>query len=91
MLIALDYDNTYTHDPLLWLAFIHTLRHRNHDVVVVTMRFESEGHDMDPRLTEQCNVIFTGRRAKHPFCAQLGVRPHVWIDDSPHFVHMDAL
>lgn len=90
MLIALDYDETYTNDPVLWLTFIESLRSRNHDVVVVTMRFESEGHDMDPRLKQLCHVIFTGRRAKHPFCAQLGVYPSVWIDDCPHFVHMDA-
>ena len=43
MKIALDYDDTYTQDPELWLRFVKDALERNHDVRVVTMRFPFEG------------------------------------------------
>ena len=90
MKIALDYDDTYTQDPELWLRFVKDALERNHDVRVVTMRFPFEGIGMDPRLLELVPVIFTERCAKKRVCFLQGFVVDVWIDDRPDFVLGDA-
>lgn len=42
MLIALDYDGTFTEDPTLWVSFIAMAQAHGHDVIGVTMRYEFE-------------------------------------------------
>ena len=75
MLIALDYDGTYTADPVLWDRFVEHARERGHEVKILTMRYESE--PIDTHL----DVVYTGRRAKY------GVIPaDIYIDDEPHFL-----
>jgi len=91
MLVALDYDGTYTKDPELWLLFIKLAQARGHEVVVATMRTFEETHDMDERLTDLINrVVPTDRMAKKPFLASYGMRPDIWIDDQPEFLLLDA-
>ena len=76
MLIALDYDGTYTADPELWKAFITKARERGHEVKIATMRFPTE-----PIPDIGCEVIYTSRKAK------FGCMPaQIWIDDMPHFL-----
>ena len=90
ILFALDYDDTYTRDPDLWLTFIELLRARGHDVVVATMRHESEKDDMDPRLTSQLMVHFTAGMGKKAVLASRSVRPCIWIDDRPDWIVGDS-
>ena len=81
MLIALDYDKTYTVDPRLWDRFIHDAKTNGHIVKIVTMRYP---HEM---ITDApCDVIYTSRQAKAKV-----FRADVWIDDSPHWVYQDAI
>lgn len=76
MLIALDYDGTYTADPVLWDAFIKKAKERGHEVKIATMRFPSE-----PVPDVGCEVVYTERKAKY------GCMPaDIWIDDRPHFL-----
>lgn len=83
MIIALDYDGTYTADPALWDAFIRNARARMHQVHIVTMRHESEA----VRLGEQVDRIhYTDRKAKRPFMQKLGMSVQIWIDDMPDFI-----
>ena len=91
MNISIDYDATYTRDPELFLQFIKLLRLRDHRVYCVTMRTPSEGLDMDPALLSSVHeVIFTSRKAKKEFCANLGLHIDVWVDDTPFFILKDA-
>lgn len=80
MIIALDYDGTYTADPALWDAFILAAKASGHTVLCVTMRHPSEAIEMP------CEVVYTSRKAKVPFTARAGIRVNVWIDDSPHWL-----
>ena len=84
MLIALDYDYTYTRDPAFWSAFITTAVQAGHNVVCVSMRFPHEPISMP------CEVIYTGRKAKKPYSLSIGLLVDVWIDDSPEFILADA-
>jgi len=83
--IALDYDNTYTRDPKLWDDFIASVKRRGHDILCVTMRHERE------RVEVPCEVVYTGRKAKKPYCDDRSINIDIWIDDNPCWILRDAL
>jgi hypothetical protein len=85
MRIGLDFDGTYTRDPLLWDRFIDAAKEHGHEVICVTMRYEDE-----PLVDFPCEVVYTGRKGKVGFMANQGRPIHVWIDDMPHLLMLDA-
>lgn len=96
MNIALDFDGTYTRDALAWNGFIGLMRGFGHKVYVVTMRYGpeyplNEAHEVIRMLGQKVDAIyFTGRKAKRSFMAKCCIDIHVWIDDQPEFVVIDA-
>lgn len=92
MLIALDYDGTYTTAPDLWLGFLESARSAGHQVWIVTMRDDFELEDVRRQLQGRVDrIVATCRCAKAPYLkAWHGVVPDIWIDDQPHFIHQDA-
>ena len=91
MLIALDYDGTYTADIELWDRFIAHSRANGHRVFVVTMRFPHEGDDISRRLVAKVDrIIYTSRGAKRRHLERLGHAVHVWIDNHPEHIIGDA-
>lgn len=91
MLLALDYDDTYTRDPLFWDRVIKLAEHHGHSVICATMRYPHEGADVEAALVGKVEkIVYTGRKAKHNAVYAAGFMPSVWIDDSPHFIHGDA-
>ncbi len=94
MLVALDYDETFTRDPSTWRQVISVLRAAGHKIVVVTLR-DTSRNEAEPVLLALHDhvdaVFFTSRRAKAEYMFdhhQLFV--HVWIDDNPLFILKDA-
>ena len=86
MIIALDYDGTYSRDPMLWDRFIRDCKASGHLIILATMRYENGIEDVElKRIFEPMEVrlIFTGRKAKESFLADLGIFPKIWIDDNP--------
>ncbi len=93
MNLSLDYDGTYTRDPIIWDAAIKVLRQAGHKVYVVTMRYDNEREGTPVRLALALHadaIYFTGRKAKQKFMHDHGIRIDVWIDDQPGFIFMDA-
>jgi hypothetical protein len=92
MNIALDYDGTFTSDRSLWLRFIGHAQNSGHTVYVVTMRFPSECEELDFQILRRagCLVEPTSRKAKRPHCEREGIDIHIWIDDYPQAVDLDA-
>lgn len=87
MLIALDYDDTFTRDPVAWKHAMTQLILAGHTVIGATMRYEREGFDLNESYRNICKTIyFTDRNPKRAFLADLGVFPDVWIDDTPEFI-----
>lgn len=82
MKIALDYDGTFTADPELWINFIDNAKKRGHQIFIVTMRYPNEtlSHEID------CEIIYTSRKAKIRFLADLGLTVNIWVDDMPHLL-----
>lgn len=87
MIIALDYDGTYTTDPVLWDAFIAAARARCHEVHIVTMRSDAEPVRLGAHVDR---VHYTDRKAKRRYMEARGLTVQVWIDDMPEFIVGDA-
>lgn len=81
MRIALDYDGTYSEDPVFWDLVVILARQFKHEVRLVTMRRPDEAISLPG--TE---VVYTSRQAKVPYCKERGIEVDVWIDDSPHWL-----
>ncbi|MFT6988191.1 MAG: hypothetical protein ACJASL_000151 [Paraglaciecola sp.] len=80
MKIALDYDETYTEDPVLWTAFVNHCVARGHSVTFVTYRPENANNAYIESDAERLgiDIIYTaGKQKQHCFKAD------VWIDDCP--------
>jgi hypothetical protein len=80
MIIALDYDGTFTADPRLWTKFIVDATQAGHEVVCVTMRFPHEAITNIP-----CKVVYTSRKAK-----SVAFAADIWIDDKPLWLLQDS-
>ena len=92
MIIALDYDYTFTKDPEAWFAAMHYMALVGHTIIGVTLRYPSEASDMDKRYDDLCDhIYFTSRVAKQSAMAVHGIHVDVWIDDSPKWILNNAL
>ncbi len=79
MIIALDYDKTYTADPEFWNKFIWLCQQHNHAVVCITMRRYPEEQIKIPFV----KIIYTDRKAKKKYADENGIAVDIWIDDKP--------
>lgn len=81
--IGLDWDNTYTADPMLWLGFIKEAQKR-HKVFIVTARPPEHGDEirkeMDPLGVE---IIYCSGKPKIAVTGEAQVSIDIWIDDMP--------
>ena len=91
MNISLDFDDTYTRDPVFWNRFIEMIWEFGHDVYCVTAReplpkFKDEVYDTIGKLIGKDNCYFTDGNAKEKFMFDHNIMIDVWIDDSPRFI-----
>lgn len=88
--IALDWDNTFTADPPLWLGFIKEAQKR-HRVFIVTARPPEHGEEirqaMDPLGVE---IIFCSGQPKIAVTDEAQVSIDIWIDDMPELLFSEA-
>ena len=88
MTIAIDFDDTFTADPVLWSAFIKSAKARGHKPMCVTGRRNSEENidlinaEFD-RWDCQMPVFFCNLSSKVDTMERHGVKIDVWIDDAP--------
>lgn len=91
MLVALDYDETFTRCPASWLAVARILRNNGHRIIGCTMRTPKEQDGMHGGYFDACETVyFSSRQGKREYLASIDVFPHVWIDDTPEFICLDA-
>lgn len=84
MNIGLDYDDTFTRDPLGWAEFCRFMQSRGHAVFLVTWRAPDETEeDIEILKAKLDGVHFTTRKAKEKYMYEQGIRIDVWIDDNP--------
>lgn len=81
MLIALDYDFTFTLDPEFWRDVIALGIARGHKFVCVT------GRDVPPNFSREPTipmpVVCAGGELKFRAARRAGYMVDVWVDDSP--------
>lgn len=88
LIIAIDYDDTFTADPGLFSAFV-ALAKRNHTVCIVTARrctdenIEKLNADLD-HWDCQMPIFFTSLQSKTEYMKKIGIDVNIWIDDNPH-------
>ena len=88
MIIAIDYDNTYTGDPIIFNAVIDLFRAGGHTVICVTGRDDS-GAMADPvnnSIGKLVPVVFAGKLWKKEAALKRGYKVDVWIDDMPEMI-----
>lgn len=88
MNISLDFDDTYTRDPVFWNRFIEMTWEFGHTVYCITAREPNkinreEVYDSIGKLIGKNNCLFTDAMAKARYAAEKGVHIDVWIDDLP--------
>lgn len=87
MKIALDFDETFTEDPVLFGNLVRLAKARGHEVKMVTWR-KPEANNEDIELEARAmgiDVIYCSGIAKMKCYAA-----DVWIDDSPYAVTCHA-
>jgi hypothetical protein len=88
MNISLDFDDTYTRDPVFWNRFIEMAWEFRHDVYCITAREPSrinqeEVYESIGKLIGKDHCLFTSSLAKAKYAADHSVHIDVWIDDLP--------
>ncbi len=92
MLLSIDYDLTYTEDPIMWDQFIDLATKCGHTIICCTMRYPEEGLIVEENLKNKVSqIIYTSRNAKLPYLQELGITVNVWIDDSPHWLFQNSI
>lgn len=83
MKIALDFDNTITADPDLWIAFVAAAKARGHTVKIVTYRYPEQtmGGILNIAEIMDVEVVFTSYTQK-----RTKWDADVWIDDMPELI-----
>jgi hypothetical protein len=86
LLIAIDYDSTFTADMPMWTRFIDHAVERGHRVVCVTARRGSmdQKTEMREALPGSVDVFFAYDRPKRDYMHSVAkLWPDIWIDDTP--------
>lgn len=86
MIIAVDYDNTYTADPSTWDNVIKTFQAAGHTVICVTARSDAMGQPVLDSIGQLVPVIFAGAEWKREAALKRGYKVDVWMDDMPEYV-----
>jgi hypothetical protein len=83
MILSLDYDDTYTRDPVFWDSFIAYAQSRGHTVYCVTLRTPEQGEQVLASIGKLVKVYFTSMQSKSKYMYAMGIKIDVWIDDMP--------
>lgn len=88
MVIAIDYDDTFTKDPPFWRRFCKMAMGAGHHVILVTNRQGTQRDVCELRNLRSClhEIIFAQHGSKRYAARARGYEPHVWIDDNPRTV-----
>lgn len=90
MIISIDYDGTWTHDPELWRQLARMFAARGHTVIVTTNRYDLPvvSHEVRSRVSTEAvtEIIFAGATPKRVAARERGYLVDVWVDDIPETV-----
>lgn len=94
MIVAIDYDDTFTLDGKMWSSVVREIKAAGHDIFMVTAR-RNTNENVDQINSHldcwdcQMPIILTEGRAKRPTMEGRGIKVDVWIDDHPEGIAND--
>lgn len=86
MRFSLDFDGTYTADPIMWEKWIDMVTSMGHEVYCVSFRPHrrmQKVYDSVGRVIGQERCISTNGIAKKKYVDSIGLKIDIWIDDTP--------
>lgn len=85
LVVAIDFDNTLTTSPKLWLSIMDQLRTAGFDVVMVTNRSPGGKSEAEVRalVGNLLPVVFAAGEYKKEAARKRGFDVSIWIDDQP--------
>jgi len=84
VIIAIDYDRTWSADPSTWNAVYELLLSRGHQVIMVTGRKQWTDDMKRGNLPESLRIFYTNGQLKEwSLRTQRGPKVDIWIDDMP--------
>lgn len=88
MIIALDYDDTYTADPEFWKTVILAATRHKHIIICVTARYKTIQNQQELKLAlpDDVDIYFSGDEPKMDYMRRNNIVVDVWIDDSPGWI-----
>ncbi len=87
MIIAIDYDNTYTADPETWNKVIKLFQDAGHTVICVTGRDGGAmGDPVRASIGQLVPCVFAGPEWKKVAAKNQGYNVDVWCDDVPNMI-----
>jgi acid phosphatase class B len=92
VIFGIDFDNTFSADPVLFHSFLDLLTARGHSAVIITGRTKPTGsHGLDEfavEVTTKCRIpiIYAGMKLKRLAAQEAGYNIDIWIDDNPVFI-----
>lgn len=91
LVFAIDFDDTFTADRVLWTGWIKSAQARGHRVYCVTARRDSdENREVLSGVFAECGVsvpiVFSNLGSKLYTMEKRGVKVDIWIDDAPYAV-----
>jgi hypothetical protein len=87
MIIAIDYDNTYSADPETFNKVITIFKEAGHTVICVTGRDGGlMGDPVRASIGKLVPIVFAGSAWKEDAAEEKGYIVNVWIDDMPEMI-----
>jgi len=83
MIIALDFDNTYTLNPKMWDKVLETFVEYA-TIYIVTSRSPDIPIDYLPKYC--ADVVYCSFKPKLDVMEELGIPVNIWIDDDPLYI-----
>lgn len=91
MIVAVDYDNTYTAAPELFEKIIQLFQEAGHTVICVTGRGLDMSQPVMDSIGKLIPCIFAGGDWKIDAAAKHGYKVDIWIDDNPSYIMKQVL
>ena len=88
MLIAIDFDDTLTADPVMFRTLIAVLKSFGHHAVCVTARRDTDENRLNiegyfAKYGIDLYVHYSALGSKLEHMERIGVKVDIWIDDDP--------
>jgi len=83
--IAIDYDDTFSADPEMWILVIQTWKDYGYQVICVTARkptFENR-KELSDALPDDIPLLLAYDEPKRQFAEKQGFKVDIWVDDTP--------